>query len=110
MSPSSSTIGERSHWRDKLRSPITNRIAKASSPGRLRNVTNEGADEVPITLADCIAIDSTRYKAYAWGGEKVETPNKEPQTMACFISSAKQNGLLRPCCMVRNTSESGGRR
>ena len=67
-------------WHEQLRIPITNRIAKAASSGLLGNVESEGANEITVALADCIASDSVRYRARRWGGEKIEQASKEPQT------------------------------
>ena len=90
---------DREHlWHQKLKIPLTNRIAKAASTGRFGNVKGDGTDEVSITLADCFALDSQKYRAYKWDGEKLESPNKEPHTMSCFISSAKQQITL--FCML----------
>ena len=80
--------------RKKLRIPITNRIAKASPTGRFGNVTGNGTDEISVTLADCFALDHQKYRAYRWEWEKIESANKEPHTLACFISLAKQKIIL----------------
>ena len=61
-----------------------------------------------MTLADCIALGSTRYKAHVWNGEKIETPGKEPQTMGCFGAAVKQEILL--CTMMYGTEHKRERR
>ena len=78
-------------WRDKLRIPITNRMAKAASSGMFGNAEADGANEITVTLRDCIALDSVRYRAHRRGGEKIEPAGKEPHAMNCFIPSAKQH-------------------
>ena len=85
-------------WQSKPRIPISNRIDKSAAGGRFGDILGEGADEVSITLADCIALDATRYKAHRRDGEKLETQGEEPRTMACFIASVKQN--IRLFCML----------
>ena len=77
-------------WHDKLRIPITNRMAKAAASGLFGNVASGGTDEITVTLGDCIAMDASRYRAHRWDGEKIEPANKEPQTMACFVGAVKQ--------------------
>ena len=37
-------------WRDKIRNPITNRIAKPESSGRLGNFTNDGRGRYLLSL------------------------------------------------------------
>ena len=89
-------------WRDKLRIPITNRIAKAAASGLFGNAEADVANEITITLRDCIPLDSVRYRAHRWGGEKIEPAGKEPQTMNCFISSVNQNiRLFLPSIRLR---------
>ena len=56
-------------WHGKLKIPIANRVAEASSSGAFGNIASEGTDEVTITLADCVAMDSTRYRAHRRDGE-----------------------------------------
>ena len=80
--------------REKLRIPISYRIAKAATTGSFGNVVSEGTSELTITLADCIAMDSIRYRAHRWDGEKTEAAGKEPQTMNCFANAAKQRICL----------------
>ena len=43
-----------------------------------------------ITLADCFSSGAVKYRAGTWGGTKIEEEKSEPRTMACFLSSAKQ--------------------
>ena len=78
-------------WREKLKIPIANRIVKAASSGSFGNAASEGADEIAITIADCIAIDSTRYRAHRWDGEKIEPAGKEPHTTTCFANAVKKH-------------------
>ena len=86
---------ERDHrWHRKLKIPITNRISKAASAGRFGNVSGDGSDDLTVTLADSNAIDTQKYKSPKWGGEKLETPNKGPRTLACFKSSSNQQMKL----------------
>ena len=86
---------DRDHlWHCKLEIPLTNRIARAASTGRFGNIVGDGADEISLTLSDCFALDMVRYKAFKRDGEKVENPGKEPHTLACCKSSAKQEIIL----------------
>ena len=61
-------------------------------------MASEGEDEITITLARCIALDSTRYRAHRWGGEKIEAAGKEQKTMTCFINAAEQH--IRIFCLL----------
>ena len=51
-------------WREKLRIPITNRIAKEAASGLFGNAEADGTNEITATLCDCIPLDSVRYRAH----------------------------------------------
>ena len=85
-------------WREKLRIPITNQIAKAASSGLFGNVASEGTDRISVTLGDCIALGSSSCRSNHWGGGKIEPPSKGPQTMTRFINAAKQH--IRLFCFL----------
>ena len=76
---------------DKLRVPISNRIARAASSGAFGCALSEGTDEISVCLSGCIALDSSRYKTHRWGGEKIEPIGKNPHSTGCFVSTAKQH-------------------
>ena len=95
-------------WRQKPKCPLANRISKAASGGRFGNVTGGGTEDISITLGDCFALGSAKYKNTRCDGEKLETPGKDPHTMACFISSAKQQ--IRLSCVICGTEHAGGRK
>ena len=90
--------GEDHLWRMKCKIPISNRIARAAPSGRFGNITGEGTDEITATLADCFALDSSKYRSHKWDGEKIEPVGKEPHTLSCFVSSTKQQ--IRLFCLL----------
>lgn len=77
-------------WRQKLRIPVTNRIARAAASGGFWNFSGGGTDELSATLADCFALDAAKYHNHTWDGAKLEPMGKEPHTLACFASPDKQ--------------------
>ena len=85
----------------KLRISISNRIAKAAAAGRFGNTPGEGTDEVAITLADCIALDSTRYKAHRWDGGKLEDNGKSPKPWRVSLQVQNRISGYSDCCTGR---------
>ena len=94
-------------WSQKLKIPISNRIARASTSGRFGNYPVGGAEEVPVTLSDCFALGAPKCQNHTCGGGKLEPTNKEPRTLSRFILSAKQK--IQPLGILYGTEHLEGR-
>ena len=63
-------------WREKLKIPIANRVAKASPSCRFGDVESERTDEITIALSDCTPLDSARCRARRWAVRRSRLPVK----------------------------------